>query len=66
MKVLKATDSRNLPFAAFFFESGKEETKTVAKAFFEDDRLTSCVEAIEDKGLTATIREACFQEEGGR
>lgn len=50
----------------FFFESGKEETKTVAKAFFEDDRLTSCVEAIEDKGLTATIREACFQEEGGR
>lgn len=50
----------------FFFESGKAKTKTVAKAFFEDDRLRLCVEAIEDEGLTATIREACFQEEGGR
>lgn len=50
----------------FFFESGKVKTKTVAKAFLEDDRLTLCMEATEDEGLTATIREAYFQEEGGR
>ncbi len=38
----------------------------VAKAFLEDDRLTLCVEAVEDEGLQNTIREACFQEEDGR